>query len=76
MTYHTIPFSKKDDSRYSSKYINNILHNIFTIYIRYEQKEQITSNKQRPGRPRKCRAFVAGLRDSQCLDKNVVYCFL
>ena len=46
----------------------------FIVCQCYEQKEHITVNKQRPGRPRKCRAFDAGLRNRQCLDKNVVYC--
>ena len=57
------------------QHIAQKIHKIYSIVCqRYEQKKHITSNKQGTGRPRKCRVFDAGLRDSQCLDKNVVYC--
>ena len=56
------------------QHIAQNFHKIYSIVCqRYEQKEHTTSNKQRPGRPRRCHAFDAGLRDSKCLDKNVVY---
>ena len=57
------------------QHIGQKCHKIYSIACqRFEQKEHIISNEQRPGRPRKCRSFFAGLRDSQYLDKNVVYC--